>query len=88
MKPEFLDGAPPGTIAACDASEWIQQKIFSMSFKHFVSIVKNTPSSPVVLIFDGHYSHTRNIDIIDIDRKEGVCVLCVYSRIPPTRCNH
>jgi hypothetical protein len=77
MKPELLDGAPPGTIAVCHPSGWIQREIFTMWFKHFVSIVKPTPSDPVVLILDGHYSHTRNIDVIDIGRKEGVCVVCL-----------
>jgi hypothetical protein len=75
MKPELLDGAPSATIAAYP-SGWIQQEILTMWFKYFVSIEKPTPSDPVVLILDGYYSHTRNIVIIDIGRKEGMRVVC------------
>jgi hypothetical protein len=57
-KPELLDGALPGIIAACIPFGRIQQEIFTMWFKNFMSIVKPTPSDPVVLILDGHYSHT------------------------------
>jgi hypothetical protein len=58
MKTELLDAAIPGITAACIPSGWIQQEIFTMWFKHFVSIVKPTPSDPVVLILDRDYSHT------------------------------
>ncbi|KAJ8891508.1 hypothetical protein PR048_004036 [Dryococelus australis] len=33
MKPELMDGAPPGAVAACHPSGWIQQHICTRGFK-------------------------------------------------------
>jgi hypothetical protein len=68
MGPELLDGAPLATITACHSSGWIEQEIFTMWFKHFVSILKPTASDPVVLISDEHHSHALTNDI-DRSRK-------------------
>ncbi|XP_050306291.1 uncharacterized protein LOC126743304 [Anthonomus grandis grandis] len=56
MKPELLNGAPPGTIARCHPS---------------------AKGDPVVLILDGHYSHTCNIPLIDLARENYVHILCL-----------
>lgn len=77
MKAELLDGAPPGSIAACHPSGWIQQHIFSQWLQHFIDIVKPSREDPVLLILDGHYSHTRNIDVIEAGRKNCVTILCI-----------
>ncbi|KAK9675198.1 CENP-B N-terminal DNA-binding domain [Popillia japonica] len=61
MKAELLDGAPPGTIAACHPSAWIQQHIFSQWLQHFIGHVKPSLQDPVLLILDGRYSHTSKI---------------------------
>ena len=77
MKAELLDGAPPGSIAACHPSGWIQQHIFTQWLKHFIEFVKPSRKDPVLLILDGHYSHTRNIDVIEIARSNYVSILCI-----------
>jgi hypothetical protein len=64
MKEELMDGAPAGSISACYPSGWIQIHIFTQRFDHFVTFVKPTVDDPAVLILDGHYSHTKNIDIV------------------------
>jgi hypothetical protein len=43
---------------------------------HFVNNVKPTPENPVVLLLDGHYSHTQNLDVTEIGRKQGVLIDC------------
>lgn len=77
MKAELLDGTPPGTIAATHPSGWIQLPIFTEWLLHFVKFVKATKDDPVVLILDGHYSHTRNISVIDVGRENGVIIVCL-----------
>lgn len=77
MKTELLDGTPPGTIGGCHPSGWIQPELFTKWLKHFVSIAKPSKEDPVLLVLDGHYSHTRNLDVIDIARESGVSIICL-----------
>lgn len=77
MKAELLDDAPPGTIAACHPSGWIQAEIFTKWVAHFISVVKPSSSDPVLLVLDGHYSHTRNLEVIDMARGSGVGIVCL-----------
>jgi hypothetical protein len=77
MKPELLDGAPPGNIAGCHTSGWIQLVLFTQWFHNFISFVKHSEEDAVVLVVDGHYTHTRNIGIIDLARENVVSIVCV-----------
>jgi hypothetical protein len=65
MKAELLDGAPPGSIAACYKAERIPEESFTHMFKCFVRFLKASKEDPVVLTLDGHSSHTRNVEVID-----------------------
>ncbi|KAF5281763.1 hypothetical protein FQR65_LT14558 [Abscondita terminalis] len=77
MKPELLNGAPPGSIARCHPSGWIQQELFTAWLKHFIEHVKPNECEQVVLILDGHYSHSRNIDVINIAREIFIHIICL-----------
>ena len=77
MQAELMDGTPPGSIHACHISGWIQSDIFTQWFRHFISVTKPTKSDPVILVLDGHYSHTRNMDVIDLGREHGVSIICL-----------
>lgn len=77
MKPELLNGCPPGTIARCHPSGWIQAHIFTDWLNHFINYVKPTQEDQVVLILDGHSSHTRNLDVIILGREHGVIIVCL-----------
>lgn len=68
-------GAPPGTVFACHISGWIQTAIFTDWFKHFLSKVKPSKEDPVLLILDGHNSHTRNVDFLRLAKANHVTVL-------------
>jgi len=60
--------ALPGTVHACHPSGWIQSKIFSQWFLHFIKHTKPTKEDPVILVLDGHYSHTRNLEVLLLER--------------------
>lgn len=73
--PLLMKGAPPGAIHACHPSGWIQLELFTQWFQHFLQHVKPTAASPVLLILDGHTSHTRNIKVVDLARENHVRLL-------------
>jgi hypothetical protein len=62
MKQETMDGAPAGSISAWNPSGWSQTDIFTKQFDHFVHFVKPSADDLDLLIVDGHYSHTKNLD--------------------------
>ena len=74
-KPELVDHAPAGTIAQCSANGWIDTGLFLEYLKHFVSHVKCTKDSPVLLILDGHKTHTKNLPTIDYARDNGIVIV-------------
>ena len=83
FSPLLMKGAPPGSIADCHPSGWMQTELFKKWFLHFVEKVKPTRDEPVMLIFDGHYSHTRNLELIDCARENNVTLICL-----PTHSTH
>lgn len=77
MKMELMNGTPPGSKYACHPSGWIQQDIFVEWLHHFISITKPSAEDPVVLILDGHYSHTKNLEVITVARENHVHIICL-----------
>lgn len=77
MKEELKNGAPPGSQFACHKSGWIQTHIFTQWIVHFINTIHPSKESPVILILDGHFTHTRNIDVIDKCRDNGVILICL-----------
>lgn len=77
MKNELLDDAPPGFWGTCSDNGWITSQIFYDWFKKFVETVKPTKEKPVLLLLDGHASHTKNLDLIDY--KGASCNTLVYT---------
>jgi hypothetical protein len=75
MKQELMDGALAGWISACHPSGWIQTGIFTKWFDHFVHFVKLSADDPVLLIVDGHYTHTKNVDVVDKAREHSVSIV-------------
>lgn len=73
--PLLMKDAPPGAKSSCHLSGWVQIPIFTNWFKHFLEFTKLTKEDPVLLILDGHYSHTRNIEVLDLARENGVVIL-------------
>ena len=83
MKPELMDQAPPGAIVEAHKSGWMQSDIFVKWFKHFCQCCNPTADKPVLLILDGHKTHTQNLEFINMARERSVVVLCL-----PPHCSH
>ena len=77
MKAELMNGTPPGSTYACHSSGWIQNESFVDWLRHFIQHVKPTEDDPVLLVLDGHYSHTRNLEVITIARENFVHIVCL-----------
>ena len=81
---EFLDRAPSGSISAGSKSGWITTEIFEKWFDHFLKTIHpEARSEKVLLILDGHSSHTRNLGVINKARDANVVVLSL-----PSHCTH
>lgn len=83
MSEQLKKGAPAGTIFAAHPSGWIQTNLFTQWFEHFIKQTNPTKESPVLLILDGHYSHTQNIDLIDLAKENHVTIVSL-----PPHCSH
>ncbi|KAJ4445165.1 hypothetical protein ANN_06966 [Periplaneta americana] len=77
MKAELLDAAPNGSLAVCHKSGWIQNERFVQWRHHILSNVKPTKDDPVILVLDGHYSHTRNVELLELARVNGAHIVCL-----------
>lgn len=75
FKEELARGGPPGALYTCSESGWINSEIFVEWLRHFISTVKPTPSNTVLLIMDGHYCHTKNLEAIQLAKNNGVVMI-------------
>ncbi|GBP33771.1 hypothetical protein EVAR_25372_1 [Eumeta japonica] len=56
-------------IGKVHPSGWNQLNLFTDWFNHFLDKTNPTAESPMLLIFDGHYSHTHNLEILEVARE-------------------
>ncbi len=75
LKPELIDHAPTGTIGGCSDNGWITTELFQTYIKHFIKETRCSPTNKVLLIFDGHSSHTKSIELVNLARANGLILL-------------
>ena len=75
--PAFLANKPPGAWAVFDPSGWMCNHIFTDWLKKFIIFSKASATNPVMLILDGHGSHVKNLDVIELARANNVTILCL-----------
>lgn len=76
-KQEFELGLPPGGWSEVHSSGWMTTELFLVWFTKFLEFSKATKESPVLLIVDGHSTHTKNLQLLDMARNNGVVLLCL-----------
>jgi len=70
LNPSMMNGAPSGAIGEASKSGWITEEIFTKWFEHFLKVVEpNSRSEKVLLLMDGHSSHTGNLHVIEKARR-------------------
>lgn len=84
MKESLMDHSPPGSVGTCTKTGWINEAAFDFWLDHFLRSVRpqNMPQ-PVLLVMDGHSSHTRNLNVLLKARDNNVILLCL-----PSHCTH
>lgn len=83
MQNEFEIGLPPSAFAVSHESGWMTKELFVVWFKKFIAFSGASHSRKVLLLFDGHSTHTKNLELIDLARENGVILLCF-----PPHCSH
>lgn len=73
--PRLMDDAPPGSSAAYHKSGWINKDTFIIWFKKFLEFSNPSQEKPVLLLLDGHKSHTKSLELINLARKMNVIIL-------------
>lgn len=82
-KAELMDGGPPGAWAEVHPSGWIQTDLFLKWFDKFIIFSRASKTHKVLLLFDGHVTHTKSLALIDKARDNGIILLCF-----PPHCTH
>ena len=84
MKQSLMDRAPPGSVGVAHKSGWINEQLFAQWFDHFLAVVQpQSRPEPVLLLADGHSSHTQNLELIRKARENNVVII-----IFPSHCTH
>ncbi|KAL7297743.1 hypothetical protein TKK_0008778 [Trichogramma kaykai] len=64
-------------------TEYMQTDIFTRWFRKYIEFSHATKDAPVFLIWDGHSTHIRNVEVIELARENVVVILCF-----PSHCTH
>nr|XP_029713551.1 tigger transposable element-derived protein 6-like [Aedes albopictus] len=76
-------GAPPETKFSCNKIGWMTVDDFSAWFDHFLKHARPTKENPVLLLLDGHASHTKNLEFLEKAKRSHVTVVSL-----PPHCSH
>ena len=79
----YLKGAPAGSWAEFNSSGWMEDKIFTKWLKYFIDSSGSIKEKPVLLLLDGHATHVKNLEAIEVAQENGVVMLCF-----PPHCTH
>ena len=74
--------APPGTGFAVQDTGWTYRDIFVQSLDHFIFHVNPSREALVLLILDGHISHTGNLNAIEKAEQNGIVMLSLPPHSP------
>lgn len=80
---QLKKGAPPETIFSCNTTGWMTTADFNVWFDHFLKHSRPTRADPVLLLLDGHVSHTKNLAFLDKAKQNYVTVISF-----PPHCSH
>lgn len=73
--PQLADGAPAGSLITVSESGYINSALFVQWLQHFIVVVKPTPEKKVLLLLDGHTTHTKNLEALMLARNNGIIIL-------------
>nr|CAH7758059.1 unnamed protein product [Callosobruchus chinensis] len=75
MMAELGVGAPPGCLVQISDTGYINTELFVVWLRKFIEVVRPTPENKVILVLDGHTTHSKNLEAINLAREHGVILL-------------
>ncbi|RVE40996.1 hypothetical protein evm_014353, partial [Chilo suppressalis] len=77
-RPEFQEGLPPGAnVYMNKKSAYVNSELFQKWLKEQFVPIK--PQGKVLLILDGHSSHTTAIDLLELSQENDIILFCLPS---------
>jgi hypothetical protein len=80
MVSSLADGAPAGSLVISNESGWMTKETFLEWLKHFQKFAKASREDKVLLVLDGHNSHTRNIEALEFAKQNGIVMVSLPAR--------
>ena len=71
------EGVKNGTVFACTDSGWSDASVFLLWLQHFIRVVKPSQQNKVLLLLDGHTSHSKNLEAITLARANDLITLAL-----------
>lgn len=75
MAPELKIGAPEGSLVEISESGYIDSSLFVKWLQFFVDTVHPSQERKVLLCLDGHTTHSKNLQALELARESGVIML-------------
>lgn len=75
MANELKIGAPPGAIVTISDTGYINTDLFVQWLQHFIKHVKCSKENKVLLLLDGHTTHSKNLEALLLARENGIILL-------------
>lgn len=73
--PDLRVGAPPDCLVEISDTGYINKELFVTWLKSFIDAVKPTRTNKVLVVLDGHSTHSKNLEAIELARNNGVIML-------------
>ena len=75
MKAELMDAAPTESLAFCEGSGWMNGNLFRHYLEHVQKHTSASCNNKMLLILDGHSSHTKSLEVLDYASANGIIML-------------
>lgn len=72
---ELAIGAPPGSCVTISDTGYINSDLFVVWLRHFIDAVKPSSDKKVLLLLDGHTTHSRNLEALELCRERNVIIV-------------
>jgi hypothetical protein len=73
--PELAIGAPSGGLVEISDTGYSNSELFLKCLKHFNTVVQPGPDKEVILVIDGHLTHSKNLEALNYAREHNIHLL-------------
>lgn len=68
-------GAPSGSLVTISDTGYINSELFLEWLRHFASHINVSKNKKVLLLLDGHTTHSKNLEAVEFAREHGIILL-------------